>query len=271
MLCPVFSHAEKKMDELEPAVAIKYVFMLGEVLNLQVVRAPLRKVLAELSSVTKIDIHYSVLANELVTATCAGDSLKNVLKCLLGDSQNMVFQYSQDTEKTVGVRKPVDIWILGSSLAKQRTIDGGRSCKGRQSSFETTVKNQQTDKKVLAQLMPRLDSEDSKQRAEAIADLATKTAVDNADVDNILLNAMDDKAVAVREQALFGWVYRKGNDASFELQQALQDSEVSVRIKVIDLTKNRDILTLALVDSSELVRKIATMKLNELELQKNKK
>ena len=112
--------------------------------------------------------------------------------------------------------------------------------------------------------MLRLEMDDPKQRAEAIADLATKIAVDNTDINDLILRAMDDKSVLVREQALFGWVYRQGEDAMPELQQALLDPEMTVRMKAVDLTQDRALLTLAITDSNELVRQLAKMKLDAL-------
>jgi hypothetical protein len=270
MLWSNASHSEDGVGK-QPSIAVKYSPILGEILQVQVAQVSIRDVLDELSRVTEVGIHYSVLADERVTATCLGDSLKKVLKCLLGDSQNIVFQYSQETANPGEMGKPVDVWILGSSLV----VSGNAgSCKGVQSGSATISKNQlvkQPGEKIIAQLMLGLASNNPKQRADAISDLATKTGIGNEDVDDALLHAMDDKATIVREQALFGWVYRKGKDASYELRQALQDPEMSVRMKVVDLTQDRDVLTLAITDNSELVRKIAQMKLDEFELQLNNK
>jgi hypothetical protein len=269
ILWSVFSHAKDGVEKQVPAIVVKYAPVSGETLQLQVAQAPLRKVFDELSRVTEIGIHYSVLADELVTATCVGDSLKKVLECLLDDLQNIVFQYSQDTVDAGKVGKPVDIWILGSSLA-----GSGKSgaCNGMQNGSVAISKKQhikQVGEKLIARLMHSLASNEPRQRADAIADLAIKTAIDNADVDDALLHAMDDKASIVREQALFGWAYRKGKDASAELRQALQDTEMSVRMKVVDLTQDRALLAQATADSNEIVRKIAQMKLDELESQTN--
>ncbi len=271
MFLSVVSHAEDNAGTQQDAVTtVKYASLLGGTLQLQVAYAPLRKVLDELGRVTKIGIHYSVLADERVTATCVGDSLKKVLKCLLGDSQNMVFQYAQDTEKTAGVGRPVDVWILGSSLTERVALRNSDSCEKMQGEplvINKALDVRQADEILLAKLIA---SKSPKQRANAIADLATKTAIDNTEVDEVLLNAMGDKAVIVKEQALFGWVYRKGDDATAELQHALQDPEMSVRLKVVDLTQNRALLTQATADSNKLVRQLAQMKLDDLDVQVKK-
>jgi hypothetical protein len=274
MFWSVVSHAEDNVGtQQEAVVTVKYASLLGGTLQLQVAYAPLRKVLDELSRVTETGIHYSVLADERVSATCAGDSLKKVLKCLLGDSRNMVFQYAQSTEKVAGVRKPVDVWILGSSLTEPVALRNSDSCEkvqGESLAINKALNVRQADERLLAKLMLGLASKDPKQRADAIADLATKTAMDNTEIDDALLKAMDDEAVIVKEQALFGWVYRKGDGATAELQHALQDTEMSVRLKVVDLTQNRALLTQATADSSKLVRQLAQMKLDDLDLQVKK-
>ena len=273
MLWPTINHAEVKIDGQTPAVVVRHNPLLGEALQLQADQASLRTVLDELSRVSGAAIHYSVLADELVTATCVADSLKKLLKCLLGDTQNIVFQYAQDEGKT---GMPVDVWILGSSLAEP-SLQNHRdtvNCKGESigsASLSRKQDTEQADAQLIAQLLLRLETDDPKQRADAIADLATKTAIDNADVHDVLLNAMDDKSAMVREQALFGWAYRKGKGTTFELQQALQDPEMSVRMKVVDLTEDRALLTQAVTDNNELVRQLAQMKLEALAQQTNEK
>ena len=267
MVWSTVNHAEVEIDGLAPAVVVTHNPLLGVTLHLQADQASLRTVLDELSRVSGITIHYSVLADELVTATCVGDDLKTVLKCLLGDTQNLVFQYAQNKEQT---EMPVDVWILGSSLAEpswQNHRDAANCNEESTGSVAVSRKQdiEQADVQLIAQLLLRLETDDPKQRADAIADLATKTAIDNTDVHDVLLHAMDDKSAMVREQALFGWVYRKGKDAAVELQQALQDPEMSVRMKAVDLTEDRALLSLAVTNNNALVRQLAQMKLEALE------
>ncbi len=246
------------------SILVKYRPKLNANIQLQVEQASLKAVLSELSRVTGAVIHYSVLTDVFITATCVADNLKAVLQCLLGESQNIVYQYAHNKGQA---GMPSEVWVLGSSLAGLTLQEdrGGVSCQGDRADLAAIPKNtKQADEKLVAQLIVKLESADPKQRADAIADLATKIAMDNIEVDNILLMAMGDKSARVREQVLFAWVYRNGRAAIFELQQALQDPVASVRLKAVDLAQDAAVLRLALLDGDALVRQLAEMKLNAL-------
>ena len=261
------SFAKTGGDNRVSSILVRYTPKLNANIQLQVEHASLKAVLDELSRVTEATIHYSVLTDMFITATCVADNLKAVLKCLLGKSQNIAYQYTQKKGQ-VGI--PKDVWILGSSLAELTLLEDrdGVSCKGGVTGFTTVPMpkdTKQADEELVAQLMLKLESTDPKQRADAIADLATKTVKDNVLVDNILLASMNDQSARVREQVLFAWVYRKGADASVELQRALLDDVMSVRMKVVDLTENVALLRIATSDEDELVRDFAHMKLEARE------
>jgi len=260
------SQAESTQSRKYLGVEIKKGSIPGSLLQLQADNASLAIVLNELSRVSAVAIHYSFLADESVTATCVADNLKGILNCLLGDKQNIVFQYSHDKDQhTI----PEEVWILGSSLA--HSVENKRlatSCceeVNESALISEDLSSKKVDKGKVETLLVKLQTNNPKQKAEAISDLATKTAIENTAVDEILLSALNDKSALVREQAIFGWVYRKGQDASFELLQALKDPEMTVRMKAVDLTVDRELLLQAVSDSNELVSELARMKLDMLD------
>lgn len=264
-----YSQADSTEQRKYPRIEIKKSTAPGNRLQLQVNNASLASVLNELSHVSAATIHYSFLIDESVTATCVADNLKGILNCLLGDKQNIVFQYSQDKGQE---NVPEDVWVLGSSLAHSDENKTRKNCSeqvNESALISEDLSSRKIDKGTVETLLLGLQTNNPKQKAEVISDLATKTAIENTEVDSVLLSALNDNSALVREQALFGWVYRKGQDATFELLQALKDPEMTVRMKAVDLAMDREVLTQAISDSSDLVRQLAQMKLDMLDQQLN--
>jgi hypothetical protein len=71
----------------------------GAELQLEVRQAPLAQVLDSIASKAGVRINYSVLPDGLVTATCVGSTVKQVMECLLVRKADLVFRYSGQPTK----------------------------------------------------------------------------------------------------------------------------------------------------------------------------
>ena len=108
-------------------------------------------------------------------------------------------------------------------------------------------------------------SNDPAERADALALLVIKGRAGDADIRKALETALTDKDANVRAQALSSLARREGDGAAAQLQAALQDSDVSVRLMAVDSAGNNPaLLQQAVTDRDETVRTLATMKLEAL-------
>lgn len=111
-------------------------------------------------------------------------------------------------------------------------------------------------------------SGEPEQRVSALSQLAVKGRVDAGVVQKILQAGILDKDPNVRGQAIYAIARQECNDVLLVLEQAMQDSELSVRMMAIDSlgTDGRSIVLLeqALDDEEEAIRELAAMKLESL-------
>jgi len=235
----------------------------GAEMQLQVWQMYLPDVLDKLSQIIKTPIHYSVLPQGKVTATCVTSTIEALLKCLLGAGANIAFHYPQ--EKVSGstfYQPPSKVWVLGSVL---ETAKSEEQCVNNQivkSDISLSQeKGYEKEAVKLESLLQFTKVENPEQRALAIAKLATRGMPDSQKVTARLMQALDDPSAKVRVQALFGWVFREGKAAMPELMRALDDPEPSVRLKAVGLSNDGDLLNQAASDSNQAVRQYALMKL----------
>lgn len=222
--------------------------------QLQVRNTSLVESLQEIERVSGWRMHFSVLPEGRVTATCVGDQLSQVLKCLLGNSVNLVFSRSDKSVSSAG-----EVWVLGSTLTASDAASGCQAPSQNQSAA-----NDEEQDQAAAKLLALVDDADPRRRAEAVFDLAAQTTADPAEIEAVLLKSMRDNSALVRGQALTGWARRQGDAALPELQQAMQDADASVRLQAIELTENAGLLNQALHDPDMLIRQLAESKLQAL-------
>lgn len=217
----------------------------GRVWQLQASQVSLPSVLQEVQRATGVAIHYSVLPQALVSATCVSEKLPALLKCLLGDGVGLVFDRANASE-------PKEVWVLGSSSANHTSDCKSELVTGQQASDSTDIKA----------LHEGVRSSDPRRRAQAIYALAI---TDDKEAEAILREGMIDSSALVRGQAVGGWVRRYGAEAAeSELQDAILDVDASVRMQAIELTSNPSLLSQGLQDSDTMVRQLAQAKLDEL-------
>lgn len=108
-------------------------------------------------------------------------------------------------------------------------------------------------------------SNNPEQRISALSRLAEKGPIDAGIVQKILQKAILDKNANVRGQAVYAIAQQTCADFPMLLEQALNDSELSVRMMAVDSLgadeKSVDLLEQALNDDEEAVRELAALKL----------
>ncbi|MDO9311039.1 MAG: HEAT repeat domain-containing protein [Nitrosomonas sp.] len=106
------------------------------------------------------------------------------------------------------------------------------------------------------------------ERISALSHLAEKRPIDAGIVQKILQAAILDKDSNVRGQAVYAIAKQACEDLPLVLEQAMQDSELSVRLMAVDSlgTDDRSIVLLkqAKEDEEEAIRDLAGMKLEAL-------
>ncbi len=237
--------------------------------SLLVNKAALSDVLNLISLKSDILIHDAGLSDRIVSASCIGPSIKVVLDCLLGGSIDMVFRYRKNADD-FPYRQASELWLLGSTL--------GQSAYSEQCAESEVISNKpDQDVKTTVQVgqvtssqdehrafrMQMAASDNALQRSQAISHLAVHAAIEDVAVNRLIEAALMDSEPEVRAQAISALVRRQGEQNSItELEQAMQDVDVSVRISALQqLNDTTDLIDQALTDENEAVRQLAMMKL----------
>ncbi len=239
----------------------------GAELQLEVRQAPLAQVLDSIASKTGVRINYSVLPDGLVTATCVGSTVKQVMECLLVRKADLVFRYSQQASKADPQGQPEEVWVLGAKFGAGQTNSVLCSSAGTQqqtlpkvAETKTGSEPDQTD-----ELVKMASSKIPAERAEAIGRLMAGGREGDVTVKETLEAALSDADARVRVQAISSLAHREGAGASAALHEALHDSDVSVRLTAVDNAGNDvALLQQALTDSDATVRQLAGIRLEPL-------
>jgi hypothetical protein len=241
----------------------------GAELQLEVRQAPLTKVLNSISNKTGLRINYSVLPDGLVTATCVGSTVKQVMECLLVRKADLVFRYSQQPSKTDPQGQPVEAWVLGAKFGADQTNSIVCSLPGTQQQTLQTAATPKTEPEQpdeTDELVKMATSKVPAQRAEAIGRLMAGGRKGDVTVRETLEAALSDQDASVRVRAISSLAHREGAAAvAPALQEALHDSDSSVRLTAVDNAGNDvALLKQALTDSDATVRQLAGIRLEPL-------
>ncbi len=124
------------------------------------------------------------------------------------------------------------------------------------------------DLKLTEKIVNLASSNNPEQRISALSQLAVKASIDAGVVQKILQKAILDKDSNVRAQAVYAIAQQECTDVLSVLEQAMHDSELSVRMMAVDSlgTDARSIFLLeqAKDDEEEAIRELAAMKLESL-------
>ena len=247
----------------------------GSELQLEVRQMPLERVLSTIMAKTGVPIHFSAVPGSLVTATCVGSTLKQVMECLLARKADLIVRYSkpstQTQTKVSDKNQPVEMWVLGSrftdpancsdATALQQTINNS-AVKSPDSQVDAAeAEPDQTDN-----LLKMAKSKDANLRADAIGALMAAGREGDGNVKRILEEALTDPNANVRAQAISSLAHREGSAAAAALQEALHDTNAGVRLMAVDGAGNNSaLLQQAVNDDDETVRNLAISKLEELQ------
>ncbi|MBP6056894.1 MAG: HEAT repeat domain-containing protein [Nitrosomonas sp.] len=125
-----------------------------------------------------------------------------------------------------------------------------------------------SDPELTEKIMNLASSNNPEQRISALSQLGVKAPIDAGVVQKILQKAILDKDSNVRAQAVYAIAQQECTDVLSVLEQALHDSELSVRMMAVDSlgTDERSIFLLeqAKDDEEEAIRELAAMKLESL-------
>ena len=261
----------------------------GSELQLEVRQMPLERVFTTITAKTGVPIHYSAVPEGLVTATCLGATLKQVMECLLARKSDLIVRYHKSSAQpqagfsgnrnssnaknfSVLESQPEEMWVLGSrytgevncsgSTTLQQTVNNAPVKSPDSQAYAAEVEPDQTDG-----LLKWAKSKDAAARADAIGALMAAGREGDVNVKRVLEEALTDPNANVRAQAISSLAHREGSAAAaVALQDALHDTDAGVRLMAVDGAGNNiALLQQATNDNDETVRKLALSKLEELQ------
>jgi hypothetical protein len=240
----------------------------GAELQLWVRQLPLANVIDDIAGKTGVQIHYTVMPYDKVTATCAGSTVKLILECLLVGKADLVFRFSQQVSRVNGSQQLEEAWVV--------TPQPHSGMKGLLVSTSSEVqKNEVTKPESLNQwgmpdqtdaLLKKAESLIAAERVEAMGGLLAGGRKGDPAVKQMLLAGVKDDDPMVRVRALSSLAHREGAGASATLHDAMQDNDKAVRITAVDNAGDDvSILQQALTDSDPTVRELAKVRINRIE------
>ena len=238
-------------------------------LTLEVVQMPLSQVLDTIAVKSHIPIHYSVLPEGLVTATCAGSTLKQVLECLLDKKTNFIMNYAHRNNPINQKDQASEVWILGSNFEPTRNNE---ECAVKQSvvnndhlTFQENASTENSEANQTESLLIMAQSKNASERASAMGALLAEGRVGDPHVKAVLEQGLTDTDANVRAQAISSLAHREGNAVLPAIQEALRDRSADVRLMAVDgITDDVALLQQAINDNDETVRNLAKLKLDAL-------
>jgi len=245
---------------------------IGAELQMEARQAPLTQVLNRIATQTGVQINYSVLPEALVTATCVGSNVKQILECLLAHKADLIFRYASQKKNTVSFRQPVEAWVLGAKFDVNQTNSETCISAGAQQQIpqKTTdvkpdITQVETEPDETDELVKMAKSEHPAERAEAIGRLMAAGRKGDASVKEALEAALSDEDAKVRIQAISSLSHREGASATAAFREAIHDKDVGVRLTAVDRAGDDvELLQQALTDEAEMVRELAAMRLKSI-------
>jgi len=259
-----FAAAQDVSNSSPASIQLTLFQQAPDAIRLEARQAPLGKILKAIADKTGVSIHYSVLPDTPVTATCIGENVSQIMDCLLAKQVGLVAHKPQKD-------KPAEFWLLGSSVGSCQAVTVEPAATPVQVAVEkqpTSEEQVQMDQALQQQsdlLLEQAKSKDPVQRGEAIANLASGGVIADPNVRKTLEDAMADKDANIRGQAVSTMVNLDKDNAAEILNHALRDKDASVRMSAVDhAAGDVEILQQALADTNADVRNYAAAKLAEI-------
>ncbi|KJV06336.1 HEAT repeat domain-containing protein [Methylocucumis oryzae] len=207
---------------------------------------PIAKVLTDAAKIAQVTIHYLGSENNEISVSCHATSVQRFLQCVLKPGANSVFRYGLFEQSLV----LSEVWVYSVGSGSFSALDE-----------QVTPHDDNAAQLVDA----ALSAEHVMLRESAMAELADSDILEQSRKTQVLLVGLSDKSSSVRAQALAGLVKQPGYDTDSELNAALSDKAVDVRLMAVDqASTNRALLQKALQDTDATVRQYAAYKLSEL-------
>lgn len=248
---------------IQPSIQIVLSKQKDSAIRMEIRQAPLGQVLKAIAEKTGAIIHYSVLPEAPVTATCVGANVGQIMDCLVAKQLGLVAHKPQKD-------KTAEFWLLGSSVGSCQAVTVASAKARHQVASQPTdlaQNNAALDKEQQIQIeaaLKQAKSKDKDERATALYNLGLLGQGDNPEVRKALEEAIADQDPNVRTQAITSLMQREGEDTP-EVQQALKDKDMNVRMAVVgSLNTDIQLLQQALTDSEQSIRDLAQSKLDDM-------
>ncbi|MEQ1557595.1 MAG: HEAT repeat domain-containing protein [Methyloglobulus sp.] len=242
----------------------------GAEIQLEVRQMPLAKVLDSVAKQTKVPIHYSVLPEGVITATCVGSALKLVLECLLNRKADLIVRYPKKADKSASNSQILEAWVLGSKLEAAITPSGLCTATSETGSMRLSQQEAEIERDAdqSGALLKLAKSQNADERTNAIGALLAIGRDGDPAIKAALEEALHDQDANVRSQAVSTFTHRGDIDKEEQLaaiREAMQDESTDVRMMAVDgIADDVALLQQAVNDEDEVIRTLAQEKLNIL-------
>jgi HEAT repeats len=254
-----------------PSIKITLSKQDDAVIILETITSPLGQILKAITDKTGAVIHYSVLPEAPVTATCVGANVGQIMDCLVAKQIGLVTNKPQKDE-------PAEFWLLGSSVGSCQavTIAPNPLPSPETAAFQPEylpeapkITNRQQSDALLSQLK---NAKTPQERAEALTNMVSGAIIDDPAVRKALDDAVLDTNATIRAQAISTLANLDKEGSAEILAGALHDSDAAVRLTAIDqLDSDIEALKQALSDSDASIRDYAAAKLADIKNREEKK
>lgn len=227
-------------------------------LQINTQKIPLAELMQKITRTTGISLHYRMPKDLVINSHCDKSTFAEAMTCVFGQELGLAVSYSPEG-------KPKEAWLFGivgdGNVATTDTLP----VQVPQITETEPDIDTDSDRQELAGLIAKARSREPGQRMEALSNLAAAGGKNDSHVRKVLTDALADKNPAIRASAIASLARREGEAANIELQQILNDSDVSVRLAAVDSAgNNSEFLQQALKDSNPMVRNVAEGKLKTL-------
>ncbi|MGZ8248507.1 MAG: HEAT repeat domain-containing protein [Methylomagnum sp.] len=254
---------DKAVDSkpLSPAGLVKVEVARSGEINLSLREATLGAALDGLAGKLGVPIRYGDAPERRVTLNCHGESIKRVLRCLLGEGADLLFQYSGKEVQAKGEGILVRITVLASTF-KDEAAKVALPVSENPVAFSSSQPSRtQPPEKVMGMISSAM----AEDRASGLELLGRMEGVDKEALRAAYQAGLQDQAGEVRAAALAGMAVLDGGNSLGLLSGAVSDEDPAVRLAAIDGMalnyQSRPYLEKALADSDESVRELAGLRL----------
>lgn len=235
-------------------------------IHLSVREAAIGTALDALSGRLGVPIRHAGAPERPVSLSCRGESIRPVLRCLLGAEADLLFQYADTGAPAKDAEGVSSVTVLASTFRDEpagvpptASRDAGAGGPNRQADEQPTLEG--------ALAMTR--SPDAETRTSGLELLGGIEGIDRDVLRTAYQAGLHDQDGDTRATALLGLAGLDGENSFGLLTEALGDEDPSVRLAAVDgmavNDESRPYLQKALTDPDESVRELAGLRLGILQ------